>query len=291
MSPEERLIDVETRLVAQEHRLFTILQNFFVERPKWPTGDPRRDAAAKALIWSLFFSPGTVAVAGSLIGLATLAVLVWQNTLIVEQNTYFREQISQQQRQIQDQNRVSLQNDRSRAIEVIYGPNFTKNPRVKAEAVRTLVVIERSLIANEENVFESNYVNLHDANLAEIHIENFDLRNVSFRNANLRQAVLAGIDMTGSAFRFAKLEQANFYNSDLSNTFWDSANLTTADFQNADLNGANMVRADLRFANFDGVQNWRTIAITDAKIYGMQNAPDGFQEWAEQNGADPRSGQ
>lgn len=285
MDQSDRINDIETRLIAQEHRLFTVLQNFFVDRPKWPAGDPRRDAATKALIWCLFFSPGTVAVAGSLIGLATLAILFWQNTLIVEQNAYFQRQIQQQQVQIQAQDRVSTQSERTNAIQAIYGPQFEKNPRIKAEAVRALVVIERNRIKDGENVFASDYVNLHDADLRDIHVENFDLKNVSFRNSDLERAILADIDLTGSAFRFSNLKKASFYQSNLSGTFWDSANLQGADFSSTNLDGANMVRADLRGANLDNIENWRSVAITDAKIHSVKNPPPGFLEWAKENGA------
>lgn len=287
MDPTERLDDIEVRLVAQEHRLFAVLQNFFIERPKWPKGDPRRDAAARAIIWCIFFSPGTVAIAGGLIGIATLAVLVWQNALIKEQNAYFQEQNRQQQIQIESQDRVSTQSQRTRAIEVIYGKQFNGNPRIKAEAVRTLVVIERSRIAQGNNVFPSAYVNLHDADLSKIQIDNFDLKMISFRNSNLSDAILVGINLSGSAFRFANLQRANFHNSNLTETFWDSADLSYADLSGADLNGANMVRVNFRNADIDGVKNWKTIALKDAKIAGVKNAPDGFIEWATKNGAIP----
>lgn len=285
MNSAERIDDIEVRLVAQEHRLFAVLQNFFIERPKWPKGDPRRDAAASAIIWCIFFSPGTVAIAGGLIGIATLAVLVWQNALIKEQNAYFQEQNKQQQIQIEAQDRVSTQSQRTRAIEVIYGTQFTGNPRIKAEAIRTLVVIERSRIAQGNNVFPSAYVNLHDADLSRIHIDNFDLKMVSFRNSDLSNAILVGINLQGSAFRFANLKSANFHNSILTETFWDSADLSFSDLSEADLKGANMVRADFRNADIDGIKNWRTIALTDAKISGVKNPPKGFMEWAKKNGA------
>ncbi len=286
MDQVNRLVEFETRLIAQEHRLFSVLQNFFVERPKWPPGDPRRDAAAKALLWCMFFSPTTIAVTGGLIGLATLAVLVWQNTLIVEQNAYFQTQLQQQQVQIQAQDRVATQSERTNAIHAIYGPQFSSNPRIKAEAVRSLVVIERSRINEGENVFASDYVNLHDADLRNIHIENFDLKKVSFRNSNLQSAVLAGIDLTGSAFRFSNLTRASFYSSNLSGTFWDSAILQDTDFSSTNLEGANMVRADLRGADLDGIENWQSVTITGAKVHSVKNAPAGFMKWAKENGAD-----
>lgn len=285
MEHEERFEEIEARLIAQEHRLFSVLQNFFIERKKWPIDDPRRDASAKALIWSIFFSPGTVAIAGATIGLATLAVLIWQNTLIKQQNDYFKEQNQYQQIQIEAQDKINTQTQRNDAIQSIYGPTYENNPRVKAEAVRSLVVIERSRIESGNNVFPSDYVNLHQANLENIHIENFDLKKVSFRESNLTGAALAGIDLTESAFRFANLRGSHFINSNLTSTFWDSANLENSDFSGANLKGANMVRANLGGADFSGVQNWKTIAFLNTNITDLRNPPEGFVEWAINNGA------
>ena len=142
MNESERLADIEARLIAQEHRLFSVLQNFFVERPKWPQGDPRRDAAAKALLWCIFFSPGTVALTGGTVGLATLIVLIWQTTQIREQNNLFQTQVDQQQAQLESQNHIYDKTQRTNALEMIYG---TSPPPVKSEAVRPLALIQRNL--------------------------------------------------------------------------------------------------------------------------------------------------
>lgn len=280
-----RLVEFEARLIAQDHRLLSVLNNFFIERRKWPAGDPRREASVRALIWCIFFSPGTVAVAGASIGLATLAVLIWQNTLIKQQNDYFQAQVAQQQQQIESQDRIVKQSQRSDAIRVIYGSEYAENPRVKSEAVRTLVVLERSNIAEGANVLSSDYVNLHDANLDRLHIERFDLRKVSFRNSKLRGAALMSVDLRGSAFFYADLAKVNLFRSDLRETFWNSADLSEASLEEANLEGANMVNVKLRGANLRDLKNWRSLYIKGADITGVQNAPQGFVDWALANGA------
>lgn len=281
----ERLLDLEARLLAQDHRLLNVLQTYFVERPKWPPDDPRRPAALKALLWCLFFSPGTVAVAGGTIAIGTLVVLVWQSTLMLQQNEYFREQVSQQQKQIDSQDRVTRQAQRNEAIRVIYGREFSENPRVKAEAIRTLVVLERENIAAGNNVFPSDYVNLHHADLKGIHIENFDLRKVSFQWSDLEDAALPSIDMTESSFRFARMSRAKLFNANLSGTFWDGAQLRDADLSGANIDRANFVRAQLTGADLSGIRNWKTATFNQANVRGVKNAPEGFIEWVLSNGA------
>jgi hypothetical protein len=52
-------VDVEARLISQEHRAFHVLKTFY-QRRKWEDGDPRRDAARSALLWWVL-SPTTSA--------------------------------------------------------------------------------------------------------------------------------------------------------------------------------------------------------------------------------------
>jgi hypothetical protein len=54
----------------------------------------------------------------------------------------------------------------------------------------------------------------------------------------------------------------------------------------ASLARANLQGADLERTNLAEVRNWRSIAKIDgARILGIQNAPEGFREWALENGA------
>ena len=44
-------IEFEAALLRQEHRLLSILRNFFIRRREFSNGDPRRTAVAEALLW------------------------------------------------------------------------------------------------------------------------------------------------------------------------------------------------------------------------------------------------
>jgi hypothetical protein len=121
------------------------------------------------------------------------------------------------------------------------------------------------------------------------------LQGVRLEHANLLRADLSACDLRGSDFRFANLtfanlQAANFRGSSLENASFSNADLKDADLVGADLAGANLegadlTAADLRSANLNDVQ-WKQIrSIKTANIAGVQAAPDGFVQWALENGA------
>jgi hypothetical protein len=121
------------------------------------------------------------------------------------------------------------------------------------------------------------------------------LQGVHLEHANLLRADLSAADLRGSDFRFADLtfadlHAANFRGSNLENASFSNADLKDADLVGVNLAGANLDRvdftaADLRSANLKDVQ-WKQIrSIKTANIAGVEAAPDGFIQWALQNGA------
>jgi len=121
------------------------------------------------------------------------------------------------------------------------------------------------------------------------------LQGIHLEHANLLRADLSAADLRGSDLRFADLtyadmHAANFRGSHLENASFSNANLKDADLVGADLTGTNLTgvdlgAADLRSANLKDVQ-WKQIRnIKTANIAGVKATPDGFIEWALQNGA------
>jgi pentapeptide repeat protein len=121
------------------------------------------------------------------------------------------------------------------------------------------------------------------------------LQGVHLEHANLLRADLSAADLRGSDFRFADLafadlHAANFRGSNLENASFSDADLKDADLVGANLAGAKLDRvdltaADLRSSNLEDVQ-WKEIrSIKSANIAGVKAAPDGFIQWALQNGA------
>lgn len=248
------------------------------------------------------------AAAGLLLGFAGLvgsALLKQQNDLILEQNTFFQEQIDQQQQLLELQQTVANQNIRSEAILRIYGPDFVETPRVKAEAVRSLVAVERVRIALGNNTLPTEFINLHDADLSGAWLDSADLKNVSFRGSLLEGANFNSADLSGSVFRFTRINRATFMDTDLTGTnfmFSDGAgsvfarvklagsNFNQINLKNsalsADLSGAHFYRVNLENADLSGLSNWDSMSsIEGSNVYGVRNAPDGFMDWALRNGA------
>jgi len=296
---EERLEKIEALLIEQEHRFLTVLNNFFIKRPKWPSDDPRRAASAKALIWALFFSPGTVAVAGTTVALVIVGVFVWQNLLIKKQNEFFQTQIKQQQSQIESQDNIFIQTERTKLLQIIYGSEFNNNLRIKREAVKTFVLLERDRLAKEKPKYYSSgtviisYVDLSNADLKNIEIDNFDLSKVNFFESNLTNASLQGADLTSANLLDSDLTSANLLDSDLTsanlldsdltsanlldsdltNTILQGANLTNARLEGADLTSTALPNADLISANLTGANLTNTLLVSaDLTNASLQDA-------------------
>jgi len=121
------------------------------------------------------------------------------------------------------------------------------------------------------------------------------LQGVVLDRANLVRSDFSAADLRGSAFRFADLGFADFRSANLRGADLGHANLSNANLSGIDLVGsslagarldsADLSSADLRNADLDAIL-WRQIAaIKSANIAGIRNAPQGFREWALQNGA------
>ncbi|WP_300019778.1 pentapeptide repeat-containing protein [uncultured Roseobacter sp.] len=249
------------------------------------------------------------AATGLLIGFGTLvgsALLKQQNDLITRQNSFFQEQIAQQQRQLELQQAISNQTIRSEAIRRIYGSEFAGNPRVKAEALRSLLTVERLRAATDENSLVTGYINLHDADLSRAWLENADLEKVSWRGSTLdrtnfsltrlsdavfmfnrlRGAAFLSSDLTGANFAFSDLSKAVLAGANLSNAMFNQSDLTGADLSGVNLSETSFYRVNLSGADLQGIEDWRNIAgIEETNIFGIRNAPEGFMEWALSNGA------
>jgi uncharacterized protein YjbI with pentapeptide repeats len=142
---------------------------------------------------------------------------------------------------------------------------------------------------------------LDGANLDECVAEGANLKAASLRGASLRRArlsaaVLDDADLTGNidcirgqlvrtSLRGAKLSEGRFEECDLTECDLSNADLGGATLRNAIIERASLEGANLERANLTGLLKWDSIkTITGAKVAGI-NAPEGFQEWAIQNGA------
>lgn len=298
MKIEERVEELELKIIEQEHRIIPAIVNYWKARKELNHNDPKRLAAFKALIWQIFFSPTTVVVTGGIIGLATLIAFIWQNNLISEQNSFLRQQLEAQQQQIITQQKVNNQNLKNQSIVQIYGSDYTNNPRVKAEALKTLVQVERATMSYERNSLSTDYINLHEANLNGAWLENSELVKVSFRKAKLNRANLSAAILDTCSFRYAMMNEAVLLNATINNSqiafteldsavfnsstfndvFFGTCSMNGSTFGGVEFVGASFYKCDLRNADFGEIENWESLSIEKCNIHGL-TAPQEFIEW------------
>ena len=118
-------------------------------------------------------------------------------------------------------------------------------------------------------------VRLAGANLLRFDLSASDLRNSDFSKANLEDA-----ELSSANFRMADLRGTKFQDADL-----EGSDLMGANLSDAVLDGANLKNADLQSADLSRVRYERVKSIEGANIFGVRNAPAGFEEWATAHGA------
>ena len=116
---------------------------------------------------------------------------------------------------------------------------------------------------------------LERANLLRADFSAADLRGSDLKSADFTSANLHSTNLRSSNLEDATFEDANMEDVDL----WES-NLSGARLTNADISGADLSFADLRNIEWKQLKN-----VKDANIAAAKNAPEGFVEWALQNGA------
>jgi hypothetical protein len=116
------------------------------------------------------------------------------------------------------------------------------------------------------------------------------LQHANLLRSDLSAADLRGSDLTSADLTYADLHNANLRSSTLRYVSFSNADLSDTDLVGSDMTGANLNQAnlnssDLRSVNLKGIQ-WKQIkSIKGANIAGVKMAPEGFIEWALQNGA------
>lgn len=125
-----------------------------------------------------------------------------------------------------------------------------------------------------------------DANLSGALFTEANLSKINLSNTNLIEAGLFFADVSEANLRGANLSKANFHGANLSHANLSGAYLSGADVSGANFYGADLSKANLWKSNLRGIKKWRDIkSIKQANIFGVENPPDGFIEWATKHGA------
>lgn len=198
--PDQRLLDIEAKLLAQEHRWTHVLHNLWY-MDQWPKNDPRRQAVVSAFLWRIV-APGAIVVAGGgAVAVITLVFLALQtnllrdqNSLIKDQNSYFKEQINKMQEQNALQQKQAdafqTQYDRERRTELIrylYETNehgVVGNARTRSESFVEFVRLEETRFPTARN----SRIDLTGAHLKGIKVQFENLENLDLSESSLEDA-------------------------------------------------------------------------------------------------------
>ncbi|MDD2735044.1 MAG: hypothetical protein PHF56_13965 [Desulfuromonadaceae bacterium] len=141
-------IELEAKLIEQEHRLLRVLSNVFFETKALSPSDPRRIAARKALLWQLVPTGGqSTALLGTIIAVLTVAYAARQSNTMIEQNNLIQKQLYQQEQQRFVDRRMQLiaylydtEEQAPRSAKII--PKY--NSRIRSEALIEFLALEKN---------------------------------------------------------------------------------------------------------------------------------------------------
>jgi hypothetical protein len=138
-------------------------------------------------------------------------------------------------------------------------------------------------------------LNADKVSLVGVDVSSASLQGIRLEHANLLRANMSAADLRSSDFTAANLTFADLHDANFRNAILENVSLFNADLKDADLTGANLRGADLAQADLSGTDlrladlasmKWKAVkGIKSANIAGVKNAPDGFIQWALQNGA------
>ncbi|MCB0762166.1 MAG: pentapeptide repeat-containing protein [Flavobacteriales bacterium] len=229
---QDRVQDLERKLVEQEHRIIPAFLNYRRERSKHSFWHPMRIASFKALVRTVFFSSPVIAVTGGAIGIGTLLLLCWQNNLISEQNAFFREQIRLQQSQISAQAEIRNQSIKDQAFNVLYDYRSLFDPRLKEEALRTLIVVQNGYNILDDKVdLDLRNLRLNGVELYDLSVEYTNLRNATVKSSDFINSTFNTVDFSSGSFGECYFDSCYFINS----TFYQSS-FENSSFHSCEIN-------------------------------------------------------
>ena len=228
------------------------------------------------------FSAEAIAAGGGIIGLLTLALLIYQNYLMSDQTAEMiatnKEMI--QQRKIQEKERFN------HLIEILYDSKEDKpayktsyrrevkearyNSKLRTEAFHEMLdYLQREnrsldlsggLLGFEIDFRSMDYSNincsgadLRDAKLNGAKLENSIFHNADFFGADLSKSKLSNSDLSQTILYKANLQEAILTKANLRGAILRQTNLTKANLQEADLRGAKFIDVDLSDVDLKGV--------------------------------------
>lgn len=283
-SSENRLIELEAKLLEQEHRPFHLVFNF-LNRKKWNENDVRRKAVSKAIIIRLLFSPASVLIfSGGFLGFLSIFFLYQQNQLLRNQNY----RIEQQTYLIEAERRSSMVFVMSQVMQEFYeeiennnaerkissslsGRIFALSQAMKPyrymegnELINNPLSPERGQLLTVLVESEIDSIQLHKllekcdfsyAEIGAIDLSDLNLNYSNFAKAEFNSTVLEDVNfkngfLVGAIFNRSYLNQTNFNNAHMSSSLFFSSELDGTSFHNSDLRNSRFIN----WPSADGAQ-------------------------------------
>lgn len=146
---------------------------------------------------------------------------------------------------------------------------------------------EKGQVVNLQEA-DLSFLDLENVNLEKARLDDANLKKARLKNANLNGAVLVGANLKAASLQGSTLIKTNLRESDLDGADLEGADLSQANFTDAYLRWVNLkdtnlhlsifVGADIRDVDFMGANlegtNFRNANLTDAHFGGAKNIPD-----------------
>ncbi|MBA55187.1 MAG: hypothetical protein CMK89_12100 [Pseudomonadales bacterium] len=284
---DARFLQLEHRLLEQEHRFISVWLNLFQSFRKGREAD--RVPALKAVLYSLI--PGRVLMlitGGTLIGLVTLLLMYQANLLLAKQNQYFQQQIYVQsnterrrmlvdiKEKLYDPDPFSKQaaNEHQQCVRKSKnfgscGPSVELRPKfnaqIRTESMLAYLDIQRTPLKQPEPaslptlefvaqtilgaLFEPETSDQQAAHNPQQQDECKRVKNADLRGAFLQEVYLVGECLEGVNFTGANLSHADLSFVQLERSDINKTNLRGIDMVGSRLSGSNFFDADLSEAD------------------------------------------
>jgi hypothetical protein len=145
-----------------------------------------------------------------------------------------------------------------------------------SRGTRPDVQVAATVIARRDPRWDRLPVNLQDANLVGVTLNDAHLGGARLEGANLRYANLMGANLAGANLGEADLHEAVLERADLHGALLDNATLTYATIKEANLKGARLYHADLTGADLTGADLTRA-NLTEARWPSDTPVPPGWR--------------
>jgi len=250
----KRIEQIEINLIEQEHRPIQVISNFLLRKKKWTKNDNLRTAASKALIWRLFFSPGTIAASGGIVAIISLLLLANQNKILVDQT-----------------NLMKLNNKALR--EQIVSEKIANDEMLLQSYHEDMYNQQRVALRYISNV---KFLNFEDTTFS-VPLNGFNLSHCNFSNKHkeLKYADFSNSNLEGTTFDGSNLTRCKFNNSKFSH--YDNLSQNGASFVNCNLTSTQFTSQFLAGINFS-YSNFKDFIINDKDEYGQPIIGSGFKD-------------